>query len=395
MNSSIPFNYSLEVTNVTIPYVYCNLTEFSKSYRKVHGYLSLFVCVFGSVTNILNVFVLTRKEMNSLTNSILTGLAVADLLVMFEYIPFASHFYLDSTARLTPSYFSYSWAVFTIFHALFTQIGHFISMCLTVILAIWRYIIITKPQTSGNVCSSKRTNLIIFMTYVLCPFVCSPLIVSHQIMEKMKYVGDNGLLIPDAQLSKYNGSKYNVTLYVVSIGHMKEASFWVYGVIIKLVPCILLTILSERIIATLLRTKKRRNRLLNKRCLPQIVVDGKVEKKVNNKEQQADRTTVMLLAVLFLFLLTEFPQAILGLLSVLLEPSFQNQCYHPLGDIMDILALTNSSINFVLYCTMSRQFRNAFGENLRPKIFKYFSRNKKNSPNHCSREGQFTQVTQV
>ncbi|CAH0555968.1 unnamed protein product [Brassicogethes aeneus] len=39
-----------------------------------------------------------------------------------------------------------------------------------------------------------------------------------------------------------------------------------------------------------------------------------------------------------------------------------------MGDVMDILALTNSAINFILYCTMSRQFRSTFGEVFRPKV---------------------------
>lgn len=30
------------------------------------------------------------------------------------------------------------------------------------------------------------------------------------------------------------------------------------------------------------------------------------------------------------------------------------------GEIMDILALLNSAINFILYCAMSRQFRTTF-----------------------------------
>src|SRR5690349_21160946 len=31
-----------------------------------------------------------------------------------------------------------------------------------------------------------------------------------------------------------------------------------------------------------------------------------------------------------------------------------------LGDLMDILALINSGINFILYCSMSKQFRDHF-----------------------------------
>lgn len=46
-----------------------------------------------------------------------------------------------------------------------------------------------------------------------------------------------------------------------------------------------------------------------------------------------DRTTRMLLAVLLLFLTTEFPQGILGLLSALLGYSFFTQCYLKLGKL--------------------------------------------------------------
>lgn len=37
---------------------------------------------------------------------------------------------------------------------------------------------------------------------------------------------------------------------------------------------------------------------------------------------------------------------------------------------MDFLALFNSSINFILYCTMSRQFRETFSNIFLPKCLK-------------------------
>lgn len=57
-----------------------------------------------------------------------------------------------------------------------------------------------------------------------------------------------------------------------------------------------------------------------------------------------------------LFLLTELPQGILIILSVILRGFFQN-VYIPMGDAMDMVALINSGINFVLYCSMSCEFR--------------------------------------
>lgn len=60
------------------------------------------------------------------------------------------------------------------------------------------------------------------------------------------------------------------------------------------------------------------------------VVDSK-ESKISDKEKQTDRTTRMLLAVLLLFLITELPQAILGLLSAASEEFYMN-CYQKLGE---------------------------------------------------------------
>lgn len=76
--------------------------------------------------------------------------------------------------------------------------------------------------------------------------------------------------------------------------------------------------------------------------------------------KRADRTTMLLVAVLLLFLITEFPQGILGLLSGILERCFFKKCYNSFGEMMDLLALINAAVGFVLYGLMSKQFRTSF-----------------------------------
>lgn len=79
--------------------------------------------------------------MTSATTNILTGLAVSDMLVMIDYIPFAIHHYIRvNQSRI--DIFSYKWSMFTLFHAHFSVVGHSISTWLTVTLAIWRYIVV-------------------------------------------------------------------------------------------------------------------------------------------------------------------------------------------------------------------------------------------------------------
>ena len=45
----------------------------------------------GTLFNLANILVLTHKDMRNPVNMILTGIAVADCLVMIEYIPFIIH----------------------------------------------------------------------------------------------------------------------------------------------------------------------------------------------------------------------------------------------------------------------------------------------------------------
>lgn len=69
---------------------------------------------------------------------------------------------------------------------------------------------------------------------------------------------------------------------------------------------------------------------------------------------------MLLVAVLLLFLFTEFPQGILGLLSGISSKCFFVMCYGQFGELMDLLALINAAIGFVLYGLMSKQFRTSF-----------------------------------
>lgn len=105
-----------------------------------HGYVAIAVCLFGTIANLLNIAVLTRKDMACAPiNRILTGLAVADMIVMVEYMSFAYYYYIELPGKMN---FPYAGAVFVLFHTHFTQIMHTISICLTLTLAIWRYLAI-------------------------------------------------------------------------------------------------------------------------------------------------------------------------------------------------------------------------------------------------------------
>ncbi len=98
------------------------IQDFSVWYKSIHGYASIVVCVLGSILNVWNLFILSKKEMRTSANIILIGLAVADLLNMIEYIPFVTYMKLWPYKSNGMSEKTYSWAVFVLVHIILSQV---------------------------------------------------------------------------------------------------------------------------------------------------------------------------------------------------------------------------------------------------------------------------------
>lgn len=305
------------------------LQNLSGLYALCHGYLSLVVCFFGIITNIINISVLTRKHMRTPVNFILSSLAVADILTMASYVPFAYHFYCQHPKNST-SLNTLGWMQFLIFHFNFTATTHTVSVWLGVLLAVFRYRHIQSPS-KGNLTRMRRiirARICVCLMYVFAIILLIPNYISY------------GLTFVT------NGSYY--ILEDVSSKASKKSSFlinlWLYSILAKLLPCILIIVYGGLLVRTL------KAKLKNKRRLSSLAP--------NNPPRILDhsRNTRMLLVVMILSLVTELPQAILLILSATLENFFWDY-YMPLGDLMDIVALINNAINFVLYCSMSQEFR--------------------------------------
>jgi len=129
--------------------------------------------------------------------------------------------------------------------------------------------------------------------------------------------------------------------------------FWLYGVVFKVAPCTLLAVLSSLLIRAMRRRAVRRRTSLG------IVGRRRKSSSVSAGDVADGRTTLMLVVVVLSFVLTELPQGVLALASAVDQRVFDN-VYVPLGDVWDVLVLVNSSANFILYCSMSAQFRSTF-----------------------------------
>ena len=115
-------------------------------------------------------------------------------------------------------------------------------------------------------------------------------------------------------------------------------------------PCILLAVLSGLLVSAMRRAAAKRRRLRSA---------GRREE--SDRDGEHARTTAMLVAVVLCFVAAELPQGVLAFLSGVDDRIF-DEVYVPLGDVFDVAVLINSAVNFVLYCSMSRQFRQTFGQ---------------------------------
>lgn len=334
------------------------LKAFEAYYKPIHGYLAACICVFGVIANILNIVVLTRKNMLTSTNVILTGLAISDGLIMALYFPFALGMYIINGVEATPSRDTYQLAQFQLAYAILSVIVHAVSIWLTVTLAVFRYVFIRFPRQGVRLCNIERAKTACGIVVGAVFLVCLPNCLTYKIVHsQFNETLPNGKYL--------NGSIYwiNVKSSTPFWEVVKNMNFWIQAIFIKLLPCFLLTIFSLLLLKTMKDADKRRRRLFNKIPVSEgegslLSHDSRSSKKLK-KTSRSNRTTRMLLTVVFLFIITNTPQGILNVLSGLIKHFFHS-VYVPLGDLLDIMTLLNNGINFVLYCTMSKQFRETF-----------------------------------
>ncbi len=148
-------------------------------------------------------------------------------------------------------------------------------------------------------CSLKRAKIAVFLVYLVTLIVCIPNFVT--------------ITVQGEGLDPVNGTV--AYIWVVSFKldtafdkFVYDFNFWIQAILVKLVPCIGLTILSILLIRTMKKAEKRRRNLMMKSLKPG-------EEENSSRDRKTNRTTRMLLVIVGLFILTEAPQVSTILLS--------------------------------------------------------------------------------
>ncbi|CAF3318076.1 unnamed protein product [Rotaria sp. Silwood2] len=335
-----------------------SLFRYKTLYRTYHGVISSFVCIFGLTCNLFNIIVLTRPLMRSSTNIILTSLAISDLIKMLFVLPAAILFYcLQINERKSePDFTSHFQVTFYMIQMLVALTLHCISTWLTVLLAGFRYVFLSCRTLTASVSRADRALIGVSTVVIVSTLLCIPSYIEHRIVEN--FINDTSSLKNYTNiLPLYRFEETKLSKYL----SLRGTVFVLHSVMFKLIPCFLLLVFSFLLIHQLRNALAKAERLQKHSIISlNMMNNGRIRGRRREKENR--RTTLMLVIVCVLFLITELPQGAILLLAFLSKKKskYYYQIYQQLGDTFDILALINNSVNFILYCLMSRAFRDTF-----------------------------------
>ncbi len=329
-----------------------------------------------------------------------TALAVTDLAKMVVYVPNAAYFYCFS-APVSDSHHRYGWIVYLLFTQAFTITAHTVAIWLTVSIAVFRYIVVCGRHSLGaRLCSRKRAKLAVAAVVITTVIFCVPNYVMYhpevynphdrtevdalngesstvdvscpsptsfksvagessfrittslpesvfqmpgEIVNSSRYHPRGGADVSRDEETSYTSYWFQQNSFVTE--NYRIATFWLFGIAMKIVPCIVLTVLSALLVQAMRVADARRRRLLT--------AGRRAE---SDRAGEHNRTTAMLVVVVLCFVAVEMPQGVLAFLGGIDQRIF-DEIYAPLGDFWDMLVLVNSSVNFIVYCTMNRRFR--------------------------------------
>lgn len=291
-----------------------------------------FILSFGVVGNMLNIAVLTRRWMKSSTNFYLTALAICDISYLTLALTLYSKEYFPGLAS-SCIYNKYFVLVGIPFANLFSNTGVWLTLTFTV----ERFIGVCHVMWGKVWCTPKRAKYIILVVALTSLLFTLP-----NFFENTSTVEKGQCKIVQREFAKHGS---------YALGYM-----WLNQTLFTFGPLILLSVFNILLINAVTSATKKRSSMTTG-----MIQTDRQERHM--REQH--KITVMLIAVVMVFLVCQLPQAISHLYKSFMEAN--NKYDHPtdvrvriVGNVSNLLVTINSSINFVLYSSFSLKFRRTF-----------------------------------
>lgn len=290
----------------------------------VWGYIGLILSLFGIIGNFVTILALISPAMRTTsTNIYLTAVSCSNILFLLIFIPSYSIRYLLGYKVYMSDQPPFAFEILLqrlpttpIYNTILLSIIY-----LTIAVSMDRLILIKFPIKAKQILTKRTTLLTIFFIYIFSIVYCIPYWFEQEYVPELK----------QCRLTKF-GSKIH-----------KYNRIYVYIPVVYVIPFVTLTCINITIIKYLINKKRRRQSL----CA-----------RTNRKRSTDYHITLMLVAVIIVFVLSQLPLLVLNAWYAYDRVgSYQSLIFHTLNSIGILLIVVNTSTNFFLYCFFGRKFR--------------------------------------
>lgn len=151
-----------------------------QNYDKVHIPLSIAVCLFGTFSNVANIIVLTRKQMRTPINVLLTGLSIAQLLLASNYFGLLTVEYFRMRCHRLPWTLHVAW--YRLINVNLNVVFHTTAFAHTIVVAVFRFAALRWPiQANRFIYRCELAVIASAIIWAVVPLICTPVFLSSQV----------------------------------------------------------------------------------------------------------------------------------------------------------------------------------------------------------------------
>ncbi|KAK6174191.1 hypothetical protein SNE40_017512 [Patella caerulea] len=290
-------------------------------------FLMPIICSIGIVGNLLSLVVLTRREMVTATNCFLTGLGVSDLCLLLVQIP--AFFELNSHLKHSPE-FLIIFRHYVICRYVFTNMFITCTCWITVAVTVERCISLCFLMHARMTCTIPRAKQAIVVIYV-ASFI-------FHFSKFFEYTANMDVTSPRS---------VNYTALVLNKAY--ETYVHICTIMLAAIIPVFLLIIFNSFLIYFLSTHRRRMARRSYNTSSMSSVDMM-------------HISLIVVTMVLVFIICHSIGVFLAMtIAIDGRPAvFENPLYVSFKYINNLLVMFNSSINFLLYCAISKKFRTTF-----------------------------------
>ena len=293
------------------------------------GIIGTIISALGIIGNTLSIVVLSNRRMQSSTSCYLIALAVFDIIVLISLVLFMSlpTFYI-ARGQLQGYFRAYPYMhPFAYPTALTAQTC---SIYTTVAFTVERYIAVCMPLQAAKMCTASRARKTILFLVIISIIYNIPRMLEYKVVVTVD---------PDTNNTV---ARYDYTDLGKSSTYRHIYFIYMQLVVMLAIPFVLLAVLNTLLIRAVKRSENTTG-------------------KVNTRTKKENSLTIMLISVIVVFMICQVPSIADNIfMATLSEEILYSPVFVKITCISTLMVITNSAINFYIYCVFGKKFRRVF-----------------------------------